>query len=68
MNANDRAKIEALRDKWSDWAFLLQDLYGQDDPTCIAIRKCIADIYDLIAEPEGKDFVLKQPPAKDSPK
>ncbi len=67
MNANDKARLEAMQAKWSDWAFLLQDLYGQDDPTCRAIRKCSDDLGYFIYE-EKPSFVLKTPPPEDSSK
>lgn len=61
MNANDVAKVEALRDKWSDWAFFMQDLYGQDNPVSVAIRKCIADAYTLLPQPESTFELGKRP-------
>jgi hypothetical protein len=54
MNMNDRARLEAMRDQWSDWAFLLQDLYGQEDATCVGIRKCITDLGTFLYETQPK--------------
>lgn len=44
------SKLEALREKWSDGARIIEQTCGKDSPASKALRICIVDVFDLLSK------------------
>lgn len=48
-------RLEALRDKWSNYARGIEITRGYEDPAAKAFRRCISEVYEAIKEQQQQD-------------